>query len=465
MLISEEPAHETCRVIVFGRSGKEILLWRSDAGLHFPHVTIPRWQRVAEHVTVAMKEQWGHEVICLFEMDSPLDGKNTSLYVVTSYWRTSGQCAAPLQWISVNDVAEDSFAEPADYLALRNSLDQCGAAGGNRVPGLFGGLSWFQQLCQWVEAVIAKKGFRLNGNFRQLNASPTFSLIRFETNGPAVWFKAVGDPNEREFPITLTVARLFPQYAPEILDTLPEWNGWLMGEAEGTNLDETTDPLLWRAAAEALANLQIESIPTCEELADCGAHDLKVSTLRNLVSPFMAVAAGLMKKQSKIPPPVLGEIALGILEERIQEALCLLEGLAIPNSIGHLDLNPANLIVTGRRCVFLDWAEAYVGHPFFTFQYMLEHLRRTSRSGPVSEERLICAYFGPWGEVVPRVRIEDAMVFASLLAVFACAVGTDAWRQPARLDDSGNAGYLRSLVRRMYREAEKIGEPRASCLT
>ena len=464
MLISEEPVHETYRVIVFGRNGTQILLRRSDAGLHFPHVTIPGWQRVAEHVAIAMKEQWGHEVICLFEMDSPLDGKNTSPYVVTSYWRTSGKCGAPLQWLSVNDLAQNSFAEPADYLALRNALDQCGAAGGNRVPGLFGRLSWFQQLCQWVEAVIAKKGFRLNGNFRQLNASPTFSLIRFETNGPAVWFKAVGDPNEREFPITLTVATLFPQYAPEILDTFPEWNGWLMCEAEGTNLDETTDPLLWQAAAAALANLQIESIPTCGELADYGAHDLKVSTLRNLVSPFMDVAAGLMKKQSKIPPPVLGETELGILEERIQEALCLLEDPAIPNSIGHLDPNPANLIVTRKRCVFLDWAEAYVGHPFFTFQYLLEHLRHTGADS-TSQQRFVASYLAPWEQIAPRDRLLEAAKLAPMLAAVAYAVGTGTWAHPERLDEPKIAGYFRSLVRRMNREAYKLNERRSPCLS
>lgn len=411
-----------------------------------------------------MKEQWGYEVICLFEMDSPLEGKNTSLYVVTSYWRTSGQCAAPLQWISVNDLAENSFVEPADYLASRSSLDQCGAVGGNGVSGLFGQLSWFQQLCQWVEAVIAKKGLRLNGNFRQLNASPTFSLIRFETNGPAVWFKAVGDPNEREFPITVTVARLFPQYAPEILDTFPEWNGWLMCEAEGTNLDETTDPLPWQAAAAAVANLQIESIHSLQDLADCGAHDLKVSTLRNLVSPFLDVAAGLMKKQSKTPPPVLGEIELGILEERIQEALCLLEDLAIPNSVGHLDPNPANLIVTRRRCVFLDWAEAYVGHAFFTFQYLLEHFRRAGAHS-LSQQRLVASYLAPWEQIASRDRVLEAAERAPLLAVFAYAAGPGTWAYPERLDDPKIAGYLRGLVRRMNREARKLSERRSPCLS
>jgi hypothetical protein len=464
LLISEEPAHETYRVIVLGRNGSEILLRPSEAGLHFPHVTIPRWQRVAENVAIAMKKQWGHGVVCLFEMDSPLDGRNTSPHVVASYWRTSGNCAAPLQWISVNYLGEDSFAEPVDYSAVQRSLRQ--SSTGDRDPGIgpFARLSWFQKLCEWIGAVIMPRGLHLNGNFRQLNASTTFSLVRFETDGPAVWFKAVGHPNEREFPITFKLARLFPDYIPEILATRPEWNGWLMSEAEGTNLEETTNPLFWETAAAVLANLQIDSIPCLRELADCGAYDLKVSTLRSLVSPFMDAAAGLMKRQSKTPPPVLSKVELGILNETIQEALSVLEGLGLPDSLGHLDLNPANLIATPKRCVFLDWAEAYGGHPFFTFQYLLEHLRRTG-TDCVSEQRLISSYFGPWEQVASPNRVAEAAALAPLLAAFAYAAGTGIWTQLERLNEPNTAGYLRSLVRRMNEEAHRLNERRSLCLS
>lgn len=464
MLISEEPADEMYRVIVLGRDGTEILARHSDQGLHFPQVSILRWQRVAEEVTAAMKKQWGEEIICLFELDSPSDGQGGDRYIATRYWRNSGTSAAPLQWISVNELGDNSFAESADHAALRNSLEQSNAAVCDVAPGPFARVNWLEELCEWVLKAIAPRALHLTGNFHQLNASPSFSLIRFETDGPAVWFKAVGEPNGREFPITLALARLFPGYMPEIVATRPEWNGWLMCEAEGTGLNETADPRCWETAAAALANLQIESIHSLQDLADCGARDLKVSTLRNVVSPFMDVAAGLMQRQPKIPPPVLSEIDLRILEERLQEALSVLEDLGIPNSIGHLDLNPANLIVTRKRCVFLDWAEAYVGHPFFTFQYLLEHLRRT-RTDSVSEQRLISFYFAPWEQVASGDRVAQAAALVPLLAAFAYAAGTGIWTQPEQLKEPTTAGYLRGLVRRMNREARTLNERRSPCLS
>jgi Phosphotransferase enzyme family len=452
------------RVIVLGRNGTEILVRRSDQGLHFPQVTIQRWHRVAEEVTAAMKKQWGEEIVCLFEVDLPPDGLGADRYIATRYWRNSGPSAAPLLWISVNDLGEDSFAAPCDYSALRNSLEQSSAAVQDAAAGPFARLTWFEELREWIAKAIAPRTLHLTGNFRQLNASPCFSLIRFETDGPAIWFKAAGEPNEREFPITLALARLFPDYTPEIVATRPEWNGWLTCEAERTNLDETIDPRCWETAAAALANLQIESIRSLPEVLDCGAHNLKLNRLQALVSPFMDVAAGLMREQCKTPPPVLSEVELDILSKRIQEAISVLEGLGVPDSLGHLDLNPANLNVDGERCVFLDWAEAYVGHPFFTFQYLLEHLRRTGTDS-VSEQRLTSSYFAPWEQVASRDRIVEAAALEPLLAVFAYAAGARIWTQPEQLKEPIIAGYLRSLVRRMNRETHKLNERRSLCLS
>jgi hypothetical protein len=422
---------------------------------------------VAENITIAMNKVWGGEVICLFELsvEPPLDAQNNSQYVVAKHWRGFAELLVPLRWISIDDLREDSFVEPSDYSAVQSSLAQCSAQA--RAPGIgpFAHISWFQELCEWVGGAIVSRGLHLSGNFRQLNASPCFSLIRFETDGPAVWFKAVGEPNEREFPVMLALARLLPNYIPQILAARHDWNGWLMSEVEGTQLGDTTDRSLWEAAAATLANLQVESIHSQQELVDCGAHDLRIKPLRDLVSPFIDVAAHLMEKQPKATPAVLGDMELRLLQERLQDALSALGDLGVPDTLGHLDLNPGNLIVSESRCLFLDWAEAYVGHPFFTFQYLLEHLRRMSSADSISEERLVTSYLEPWEQVLSRNCVEKAMVLTPLLAPLACAVGAGAWMQPEGLNDPRAAGYLRSLVRRMNREANELSERRSSCLS
>src|SRR5208282_4489148 len=112
----------------------------------------------------------------------------------------------------------------------------------------------------WVTRSIEPLGLHLSGPFRQFNGSPTFSLIRFETNGPAVWFKAVGEPNVREFPITMALGKACPNYVPAVIATRPDCNGWLTREVEGINLGGSLDLSLWTTTASTLARLQVQSL-------------------------------------------------------------------------------------------------------------------------------------------------------------------------------------------------------------
>jgi hypothetical protein len=324
-------------------------------------------------------------------------------------------------------------------------------------------LGWFKQLIEWTKEVMEPKGLRLNGNIRQLNASPAFSLIRLETTDTAVWFKAVGEPNLREFPITLTLAELFPAYLPAILASKPAWNGWLSAEAEGINLSETQEPRFWEAAGTALAGLQVKSVSAPQRLLDLGARDLRAGTLSDLVHPFLDVMGRLMDQQSKVPPPIVSRRELASVEESIQVALGLVRESGIADTLGHLDLNPGNIVVSQDRCVFLDWAEAFVGHPFFSFRYLLEHFRREVGIDRALEERLIAAYAAEWRRLISPADLTAAFALAPLLAVFAYAVGSGVWRDEQRLQDSRTAGYLRGLTRRMNREASRLSDRRPQC--
>jgi len=467
LALSAQSDRETYRVIVLGRNGTELLLARTEAGLSFPDVMTPRWGRVAEHLTIAMNREWGEDVICLFELGAEdlLGAEGDVRYQVTNHWRSVGKSPLPTQRVSLEDLREVSFVDPSDYSALQTSLAQCRAAPRDPNTGPFDRLGWFHDLCSWAGEVLASRGLHLTGDFRQLNASSSFSLVRLETNGPAVWFKAVGEPNAREFPVTLTLARLFPKYIPEILATKADWNGWIMSEATGTNLDESTDTSLWQTAAAAAANLQIESIASNGQLLRSGAHDLRTKTLAAAVSPFMTVVAELMRQQPKSPPPVLSRMELDLLAERVQDAIARLTELGIPDTLGHLDLNPGNIIVPPKGCVFLDWAEAYVGHPLFGLQYVLEHFRRIVGENHSSEAELTASYLGPWEQIASRELLTEAMTLAPLLAVFAYATGNDAWKQPERLKNPKLAGYFRALARRMNREANHLSNRRVPCLS
>jgi hypothetical protein len=368
------------------------------------------------------------------------------------------------EWVPVSSLSERAFADPADHVAVQRSLAECAEDAGAVALGPFARLGWFRELQGWIEEIIGPLGFHLAGHFSQLNASPSFSLVRLETSGPAVWFKAVGNPNLREFPITLALARLLPQYTPPILAARPEWNGWLALEVEGTNLGETQDAQHWNTAASALAKLQIESIGRCGTLVDSGAHDLRASALLKLVRPFLDAMGQLMEKQTKVPPPVLSTSDLALLGDQIEEALSLSTDFGIPDALGQLDLNPGNVILSEGHSIFLDWAEAYLGNPLFSFQYLVEHFRRMVGVNVPAESGLTSAYTEEWLSLVSPGHLASALAFAPMLAVFAYAAVNDTWSDEARLRDPKLAGYLRSLTRRMHREANRLTDRSALCI-
>ncbi|HVI07427.1 MAG TPA: phosphotransferase [Candidatus Binatia bacterium] len=304
---------------------------------------------------------------------------------------------------------------------------------------------------------------QLTGFIRQLNASPDSNLIRFETTGPAVWFKAVGKRNLREFFVTIKLSELLPAFIPEIVAIKPECQGWLAREVAGTSLGETSDAALWEDAAARLARLQIESIPFIETLLPAGAHDIRSHALRSAVAPFFDLISRLMDEQPRSSPAVLGRQELSLIRDLIDDALVTLDQQEIPAALGHMDLNPWNMIVAPHGCVFLDWAEAYVGCPFFSFEYLLQHFRRQIGASPAFESRLTLAYKRHWAQLLSGERIDEALSLARLIAVFAYAVGNRAWGDEQKLKDPSAAGYLRSLARRMGREAAQLSEWRPPC--
>lgn len=457
--------HEAYRVVVLDRHGTEILLVPTGERFTLPSVEIPRWQRIAENLTAAFKADWGAEVVCLFELPTEsAHARGITRYQAAEHLSTVNRPKLPSRWVAFSALGRDSFIEAGDYAAIKHVLGTCSGEIEGAPAGPFALLGWFRELLNWIESVIEPMGFHVNGKFMQFNASTSFSLIRFETDGPALWFKAVGEPNQREFAITCGLGRLFPNYLPQILASRPDWNGWLSREVQGSLLDDIHEEVLWEEAAATLARLQIESIDCGSQILSAGARDLGSAVLSKLIQPFIDVVAELMERQTKVPPPVLNRKDLLALAEFLHSTVEAMEATGIPETLGHLDLNPGNIIVSPKRCAFLDWAEAYVGNPLFSLEYLLEHARRALGADSTVRTGLITKYCTQWDGVVSTAAIDDALVFAPLLAVFAYAAGIDGWKQNETLQEPATAGYLRSLARRMHCEANELADRRSVCL-
>jgi len=452
------------RLIVLSESSTRFLALPAGERFRLPSVLVSLHHRIAEQLTVFLQEQYSLDAACLFKLDIFSGPFKNPYYVVEA--RDTRRTSSPhFRWLSVSDFEEYQMEEPADCLAISNAVTRCKHAASSPNEAPFATPGWRDRLTNWIQSRLLPLGMNLSGRFTQINASPTFCLARFETDGPAVWFKAVGPPNLREYPVTMALSRYFPGYLPHVVAALQEWNGWLATEAQGAHPTEAHGIDFWTRIAAALAELQVSSFGQTLHLLDVGCLDARSCALGELCDPFFAVMMELAAQTSVQGAEQFSREDVLELSTKVRTALRLAADSEMPNTIDHLDFNPGNVIVGGSGCVFLDWAEGAIGHPFLTLQYLLVGFRRFHGHKAAWERSLVSAYIKPWQPFVCREAVRNAMRISPLLAMFAHAACGRAWRDPELLERPEIASHLRKLLRRMKRETDALEMQEVSCIS
>jgi hypothetical protein len=462
-MLSHQEATETYRLIITRRDATEILFSPKGTDWTLPRVEIRKQQRIAEQLTAEAQKGWGLETCCLFVPSSHKSGPSKdATCAVMECVKHNEKAPAGTHWMPVHVAAECEDAEEA--AAIRDAFAELTSYRSGEKPGPFAKPGWMRELFRWANEQTAPLGLRQTGNFRQFSASPTFSLLRLETNGKALWFKATGEPNAHELPITLLLAGLFPDHVPRILGVHTSWNGWLSAEVEGRPLDELSECSAWERAAEGLAGLQIDSIGKSRELLEAQCKDMRLLEVEKYIDPFLARMGEFMRVQEKNSPAPLMDSELVSFGEGLRESFSLLRSFGFPDTLGHLDCNPGNILVSPDHCVFLDWAEACVTSPLITFEYLRRHMERIGVEEPAADARITAAYMRPWASFFSPEDLQRAIAMVPPVAAFVYAVAGDTWRSLDPVSNPTLAGYFRSLTRRMYRDAVLAAERSERCL-
>jgi hypothetical protein len=447
-------------VIIMRRGASELLL--SCASPLLPRLAAVSGSRLAEQLVGAVRERFGLQTYCLRTkaLSKTEDGRSSPSFAIMEVI-DDGNTPDGMIWTPADLAASMTDTSFSDGTAIRSAVEDLNHDKDGGKP--FSRPGWLPALFAWVENEIRPLGLRLTGRFEQLNSSPTFSLLRIETTGRPVWFKATGEPNAHERPLSIALARLLPAHVPRIIAVHPLWNGWLAEHVTGVSLDQTNDIRAWERTAQQLAELQISSIEKAAEMLAAGLKDLRIAAASREIDSFLARMGELMALQVKPNPAPLGPSELATLGDTLKTSCQIVESFGLPATIGHLDFNPGNILLSEERCVFLDWAEGALTHPLVTFEYLREHLARSGVDTTVSEQRLITAYLRPWSSFYAPEQLKEPLRFSPLLAVFIYAVASGRWRERDLDGSSSLAGCLRSLTRRMHREATRVHERRVTC--
>ncbi len=451
---------QVCRTVIFRRSRSEILLiWHKQRAL-LPAVLLLKQQRITEQVNRAIRDCLGFCAFSLFSLKiEAASGAEPHLVQVMECIAQDSYTPFEGAWVSVESLNSESLASPEEAAIVATALEQITTGKNGDINRPFGTLGWIEELLRWTQEQVLPRGLKLTGRFQQFDSRPDSALLRIETDGGAFWFKAVGNLNEREYEITLLLSRLFARFLPALVAIHPEWHGWLTQEFVGSALDVASDPSVWKRAARTLGELQVESLKHIDECLSAACRDLRYQILLEQVDPFLEVMVELMREQHTFSPMPLDKGEVLALAFPIKEAIRALAELQFPDALGHLDINPGNILSSAEQCVFLDWADAYVGPPILTFEYLRACARQACNNSALDLE-LVKAYSEKWSAYVAPQKLLKAYRLSPLVAVFAYASGTGLWRNLAQIHECRVAGYLRSLTRRIEKEARILTEGR-----
>jgi hypothetical protein len=443
MLVEHNLEQEEYRLFLVPVQSRQLLAYREGFFWHLPKISILKWARRAEQLQNAVRDAWGFDIIVL---DFSATGRHDSRWVAAEV--PFGQGSAQLSAVAWEQIEEEDL-NPEQKEALRSIF------AGEREP--LSRPRWMEEAIEWVETAVPKVTVQRD-RIRQYNAGGGFALVRFiMSDDRACWLKATGAPNRHEFDVTCLLAEIFPRALPPVLASRRDWNAWVMEDAGKPNEDPAR-PALLEQAVTTFAFLQKACGTRCGHLFEAGAFDLRLGSLRTHLPDLIEYLSLAMERQVSTRAPRLTSARMLEIGELLEDACDCMEGLSIPDTLIHNDMNPRNVLYDGSLCVFVDWCEVAVGNPFLTF----EHLSLMA-SNETERTRLRTIYRQCWLDSLSPRQIEQAFHLAPMLAVASYLYGRGDWLASPRRNDPQFESYARSLARHIDRAAQATNLQEALC--
>lgn len=442
------------RLLLVLPESRKILAISDVDGYRLPSMTIPQWTRPAEQLREAIHAVWKLRVLILdFFHGSPL----CAVAEVLVPGQPMGLKAVSLEQLQPPELSDQQLAQIASILA-----------GGSNASGPFSRVGWIDEAIQWLEAETGRKLSSKRG-IEQYNAGGSFALVRFRMEDDwDYWLKATGRPNAHELSITTLLSKLCGSYLPELISSKPEWNAWLMsGEAKCVT-EMPTAPFqlftLLEDAVESMATLQMKTQGHNLDLLQAGAFDQDMQVLQNHAAELFDYLEEAMSLQTSTKVPLLEKKRIQELRVVFEEVCQRVEHLGICETIVHGDMNRGNILTGGGHCQFIDWSEAYLGHPLITLQHLLL-LNRVENSEIRDFINLLLKqrYLGIWVASCDPDALDEGLVYMPILAAASTLYGRGDWLTSPRRDDQCRQSYARSLARHMDRAAREPSLVEALC--
>lgn len=317
--------------------------------------------------------------------------------------------AAPFEWSPPSGTTwlglEDADASMLAPVELRDDVtrwiaEQLGASVPDARPA-WSRPGWLSRASGWIRETATACGLRPTGDIDVFEHWPISSVLRIETDGGRLFFKAVFPIFRHETVVTTLLSARHPSLTPEII-AVDEDRGWmLMRELQGSPVGDQ-DVSRWAEGLRVAATIHKAWIGRAAELVSLGVHDRSLQALeRDAVTALDAIelsSEDRLRLKASLPTLARASAALG--------------AGAVPETLVHGDLHPWNVMATEEGVRIFDWSDACVSHPFFDLPTYLE---RTDDEK--ARSALLDAYLEVWSDAAPMGELRALAEYAHPLAL------------------------------------------------
>ena len=140
MHTSSQFDQDVFRIVLFRDNAAELLLEDNPHGLRLPEVAIPKHSRFALEIGAVLRSSWRLDAYHLFTLPSDISARYAAL--------ESCSCEpvppSGMQWRPVLSAFAETFEDPADLIAIRDSTATLERYRRNELPGSFAKPGWIK---------------------------------------------------------------------------------------------------------------------------------------------------------------------------------------------------------------------------------------------------------------------------------------------------------------------------------
>jgi UDP-N-acetylmuramyl pentapeptide synthase/poly-gamma-glutamate capsule biosynthesis protein CapA/YwtB (metallophosphatase superfamily) len=315
---------------------------------------------------------------------------------------------------------------------------------------------WNGQACGWAAKALARLGVTPDSSTASIVRNTPWGLVVSQmTDKGRVYFKASSQANRFEPRLLAELSARWPRQVPRPLAMQPT-AGWMMTPNYGRTLldihGKATTPDMWQRALSALAEIQLAACHNVEGWLALGVPDRRLQTLPDQLARLLDDDAALAIDTPNIADGLsqAEQTAARAMLPFFAEVCLALSRQPCSASLDQGDLHMGNIILRQEQCLFIDWGDATVAHPFGVLLLAWHRSRQRSAKTLAQLDELALPYLHAWQ---PAMGLEiEALKHTLHQALWVAEVNRALnWAHYATLDEATPAGNTRLLAARWIR--------------